>query len=53
MKTIDDYWKELEEVEFDLHIAKQLKDEDMMKKLERKRKTLETKIKNIQGGKNE
>ena len=43
-KTIEDYWKELEDVEFSIYIAKQSDNEDELPKLERKRKILENKI---------
>lgn len=48
MKTIDELWKELEDTEFDIYVAKQIKDEDMIEKATRHAKILERKIKNIQ-----
>lgn len=52
-KTIDDYWKELEETEFDIFVAKQIKDEDMIERATRHAKILEMKIKNMKGESNE
>lgn len=52
-KTIDDYWKELEDTEFDIYVAKQIKDEDMIEKATRHAKILERKIKSLQEEENE
>lgn len=53
MKTIDELWKELEDTEFDIYVAKQIKDEDMIEKATRHAKILERKIKNLQEEENE
>ncbi len=52
-KTIDDYWKELEDIEFAIFVAKQSNNEDKLSRLERKRNILIMKIKNMQGESNE
>ena len=44
MKDIDELWKELEDVEFAIYIAKQSDNKKRIPYLEKKRKILESKI---------
>ena len=44
MKDIDELWKELEDVEFAIFIAKQSGNEDKIPALKRKMKLIENKI---------